>query len=256
MLNIVSEVSTSKCSSCINLSAIFIPFCPGIFLKSYGTKDLENNCRCFSSRQFFSRLGHAPRTHAWSRHLLVGKRKKLTPPSFFHRLVQSSAAQLTPILTGQPSGPEDECRVGSRSPKKRENCWVWLVTAHLNYTEMLSQFSKHFLQDKKRSSLVYNWSKHRFVVNKTFQGTCSQFHQAGEVFRALFLPTRCSAPLARDQVVKRVHDSLLNKFLRPMCWSFCIWLEWRSGLRTFNSSVLYRPFTWRADFRRPRACTR
>ena len=49
MLNIVSEVSASKCSSCINLSAIFIPWCPCIFLKSYGTKDLENNCRCFSS---------------------------------------------------------------------------------------------------------------------------------------------------------------------------------------------------------------
>ena len=25
------------------------PCCPCIFLKSYGTKDLENNCRCFSS---------------------------------------------------------------------------------------------------------------------------------------------------------------------------------------------------------------
>ena len=33
----------------INLSGIFIPCCPCIFLKSYGTKDLENNCRCLSS---------------------------------------------------------------------------------------------------------------------------------------------------------------------------------------------------------------
>ena len=54
MLNIVSEVSTSKCSSCkcsscIYLSAIFIPCCPCIFLKSYGTKNLENDCRCLSS---------------------------------------------------------------------------------------------------------------------------------------------------------------------------------------------------------------
>ena len=43
MLNIVSEVRAGKCSSCINLSAIFIPCCPCIFLKSYGTKDLEKN---------------------------------------------------------------------------------------------------------------------------------------------------------------------------------------------------------------------
>ena len=42
VLNIVSEVGTSKCSSCINLSVVFIPCCPCIFLKSYGTKDLED----------------------------------------------------------------------------------------------------------------------------------------------------------------------------------------------------------------------
>ena len=61
MLNIVSEVIASKCSSCINLSAIFIPCCPCIFLKSYGTKDLENNCRCFSNFCF-------PPQHEWNGH--------------------------------------------------------------------------------------------------------------------------------------------------------------------------------------------
>ena len=35
--------------SCIKLSAIFIPCCPCIFLKSYGTKDFENDCRWFSN---------------------------------------------------------------------------------------------------------------------------------------------------------------------------------------------------------------
>ena len=114
--------------------------------------------------------------------------EKTDSPSFFHRLVQSSAAQLTPILTQPwPSGPEDECRVGSRSPKKRENCCVRPATAHLNYTERLSQFSKHFLQDKKEAFSSTTDPKHRSVVRKTFQATCSQFHQAGKVVsRALF----------------------------------------------------------------------
>ena len=30
------------------------------------------------------------------------------------------------------------------------------------------------------------------------------------------------------------YEVLLNKFLWPMCWSFGIWLEWGSGLRTFK----------------------
>ena len=45
---VVSEVSASTSSSCINLSAVFIPCCPCIFLTSYGTKGLENDCRCFT----------------------------------------------------------------------------------------------------------------------------------------------------------------------------------------------------------------
>ena len=32
----------------INLSAVFIPCCPCIFLMSYGAKDLETYCRCFT----------------------------------------------------------------------------------------------------------------------------------------------------------------------------------------------------------------
>ena len=30
------------------------------------------------------------------------------------------------------------------------------------------------------------------------------------------------------------YEVFLNKFLWPMCWSFGIWLEWGSGLRTFK----------------------
>ena len=83
--------------------------------------------------------------------LVGGKAKKTDSPVLFPPVgAIFFCAAHTHLLT-QPSGPEDECRVGSRSPKKRENCCVRPVTAHLNYTERLSQFSKHFLQDKKET---------------------------------------------------------------------------------------------------------
>ena len=47
----------------INLSGIFIPCCPCIFLKSYGTKDLENNCRCLSSVHIFFIAMNTERVH-------------------------------------------------------------------------------------------------------------------------------------------------------------------------------------------------
>ena len=59
----------------INLSAILIPCCPCIFLKSYGTKDLKNNCRCFSSVCLLTKnkkhdLHSPPRPIDWREHTI------------------------------------------------------------------------------------------------------------------------------------------------------------------------------------------
>ena len=59
--------SANKSSSCINLSAVFIPCCPCTFLMSYGTKGLENDCRCFTCPWNFQqqrmKCSHEPFLH-------------------------------------------------------------------------------------------------------------------------------------------------------------------------------------------------
>ena len=113
--------------------------------------------------------------------LVGGKAKKTDSPVLFppvgaifccaaHTHLDSTFRSRGRVSSGQ-----------SQPRRRRENCCVRPVTAHLNCTERLSQFSKHFLQDKKETLSSTTDPKHRSVVNKTFQATCSQCHQAGKV---------------------------------------------------------------------------